>query len=316
MPKLGVMWAFFFSSLSFITFALATPLLDRGSNETTGEPTPLSFATVTATLLGPAKFSRAAYCSPATIKSWSCGLPCDSLNGVTVLQTGGDERFIPFYFIVHDAVDQSLVVAHQGTYADSLLSVLNDLIFLFDDIDTARIPQAAGKGIKVHRGFQQTFQRTADELLAGVKAGLESTGVTKVVVTGHSLGAALATMSAAMIKGAVDPSVEVVVTTFALPRGGNKAWADFLDSDVGVTFVTNQNDPVPILPPLFLGFAHPNGEIHIVDSSQNNLVACPGHDNEHCSTGNSLLHFSVSNHRGPYFADISFGQALCSPPEP
>jgi hypothetical protein len=109
----------------------------------------------------------------------------------------------------------------------------------------------------VHRGFQQTFQRTADDVLAGVKAGLESTGVTKVVVTGHSLGAlhngfvcprsaahhllcigaALATMSAAMIKGAVDPSVEVVVTTFALPRGGNKAWADFLDSDVSLDII-------------------------------------------------------------------------------
>jgi hypothetical protein len=39
-------------------------------------------------------------------------------------------------------------------------------------------------------------------------------------------------MTGAMIKSAVDPSVEVVVTTFGLPRGGNEAWADFLDSNV------------------------------------------------------------------------------------
>lgn len=45
-------------------------------------------------------------------------------------------------------------------------------------------------------------------------------------------GAALATMTGAMIKDAVDPSVNVVVTTYGLPRGGNRAWADFLDSDV------------------------------------------------------------------------------------
>jgi hypothetical protein len=150
-----------------------------------------------------------------------------------------------------------------------------------------------------------------------------------------------------MIKGAVDPSVDVVVTTFGLPRGGNKAWADFLDSNVshhhpstfspdtswaaqvGVTFVTNQNDPVPTVPPLLLGFTHSSGEIHIVDATQQNLVACPGQDNEHCATGNSLFHISIANHlgewrpcflkwliidcsRGPYFDDITFGGAECS----
>jgi hypothetical protein len=50
-------------------------------------------------------------------------------------------------------------------------------------------------------------------------------------------------MTGAMIKSAVDPSVEVVVTTFGLPRGGNKAWADFLDSNVR------------LLPVLFLFFS-------------------------------------------------------------
>jgi hypothetical protein len=41
----------------------------------------------------------------------------------------------------------------------------------------------------VHDGFQQTFERTVDSLLAGVMDGLKSTGVKKIVVTGHSLGA-------------------------------------------------------------------------------------------------------------------------------
>lgn len=42
--------------------------------------------------------------------------------------------------------------------------------------------------IKVHTGFQKTFERTADGMLEAVRAGLESKGVNKVLVTGHSLG--------------------------------------------------------------------------------------------------------------------------------
>ncbi|KAJ7106652.1 alpha/beta-hydrolase [Mycena epipterygia] len=303
-----------FLCLSLFPSALSAPIFGFGSSsdEATGAPTPVSLATVNTTLLRPAQFARAAYCSSSSLTSWGCGLPCQSLSGVTFLQSGGDQGDIPLYFIAHDTVDQSLVVAHEGTDPENILSILNDADFVLENINATRFPQAAGKGIQVHSGFQQTFERTADSLLAGVKAQLASTGVSKVVVTGHSLGAALATMTGAMIKDAVDPSVNVVVTTFGLPRGGNRAWADFLDSDVGVTFVTNQNDPVPTVPPLLLGFAHSSGEIHIVDSSQTNLVACPGQDNEHCATGNSLFHVSVANHLGPYFDNITFGSAVCS----
>jgi hypothetical protein len=69
---------------------------------------------------------------------------------------------------------------------------------------------------------------------------------------------------------------------------------------VGVTFVSNQNDPVPTVPPKFLGFQHTSGEIHIVDDSQTNLIACPGQDNENCATGNNVLDVSVQNHLGAY----------------
>jgi hypothetical protein len=42
--------------------------------------------------------------------------------------------------------------------------------------------------IQVHDGFQKTFERTADGMLEGVRSALASTGVSKVLVTGHSLG--------------------------------------------------------------------------------------------------------------------------------
>ncbi|KAF7288972.1 Lipase-3 domain-containing protein [Mycena indigotica] len=303
--------------LTLLPSALAAPISIFGfqigaGKQGTAAPAPISLATVNATLLRPAQFARAAYCPSASITSWTCGLPCQQLKGVKFLQSGGDQGAVPFYFIAHDTVENTLVVAHEGTDPSKFLSLLNDAEFALTAIDTKRIPNAAGKGIKVHDGFQNTFQRTADGLLAGVQKNLASTGVQKVVVTGHSLGAAIATMTAAMLRAQLPSNIQVATTTFGMPRGGNQAWADYLDSTLGVTFVTNQHDPVPIVPPLLFGFKHPSGEVHIVDSTQQNIVSCPGQDNKQCISANSLLKPSISNHLGPYFNNLSFGGAQCS----
>ncbi|KAJ7643958.1 alpha/beta-hydrolase [Roridomyces roridus] len=310
------------SLLSLLPVALTLPLLgfeharflglgdSTDDNSATDTPTALDLASVNATFLKPALFARVAYCSSASITSWSCGAPCQALKNITFLQSGGDEGAIPLYYIAHDGTDNSLVVAHEGTDPKKLLSILNDAQFGLVALNSSRFPDSVGQNITVHDGFQQTFERTADGLLAGVMSGLASTGATKVFVTGHSLGAALATMTGALIKTNVPSSVPVEITGFGLPRGGNEEWANFLDT-IGVNFMSNQNDPVPTVPPKFLGFQHSSGEAHIIDPSTPNIVSCPGQDNENCATGNSLLDISIPNHLGPYFNGLSFGGSQC-----
>jgi len=304
------------SLLSLLPAALTLPIFGLGdstdSDSATGAPTDLSLSSANSTFLKPALFARVAYCASASITSWTCGPACDALTNVTFLQSGGNEGSIPLYYIAYDGNDQSLVVAHEGTDPKQLLSILNDAEFGLVPLNVSRFPQTAGQNITVHDGFQQTFERTADGLLAGVMSGLASTGAKKVFVTGHSLGAALSTMTGALIKAAVDPSVDVDVTGFGLPRGGNVNWANFLDSSVGVNFMTNQNDPVPTVPPKFLGFQHSSGEAHITDSSTPDILACPGQDNDNCATGNSLIDASIPDHLGPYFNNISFGGSQCT----
>ena len=81
------------------------------------------------------------------------------------------------------------------------------------------------------------------------------------------------------------------------------------------THVTNQNDPVPQVPPQILDFQHPSNEVHITAVDATGKVAtasrCPGQENENCAPGNSLLDASVDNHRGPYFENISMGNKFC-----
>lgn len=69
------------------------------------------------------------------------------------------------------------------------------------------------------------------------------------------------------------------------------------------TYITHKNDPVPLVPPEFIGYVHPSGEVHIVstDAASGNAtetVACPGRENGNCSDGNNLLDVSVDDHLG------------------
>jgi len=295
--------------------SLAAPVVLRDNDSAT---TAVSNTTVTADFLRPALFSRVAYCSSSAVQSFDCGEPCQALgSGVDVLQVGGNDGTVPMYFIAHDTSTNSIVVAHQGTDPSNLLSLLNDAELALVDLNTTTFPAASGKGIQVHDGFQDTFERTSAGVLSGVQSAIASTGATNVLVTGHSLGAAVATLDAMMLIENLDPSIQMTTSVFGLPRVGDQAWADFVDASLGTTLshITNQNDPVPTVPPEFLGFVQPSQEFHITGVNSagqaTGIVACPGQDNENCSTGNNVLDSSISNHLGPYFDDISFGAAAC-----
>ncbi|OBZ74011.1 putative feruloyl esterase A [Grifola frondosa] len=216
---------------------------------------------------------------------------------------------------MYDPQSQTVVVAHQGTDPKELLSILNDAEFAQADANTTLFPQA-GSDVQLHDGFQDTQGRTADIVMSTVQSALSSTGFKRVLVTGHSLGAAIASLDAAMLRMALPSDVEVDSVVFGLPRVGNQPWADLMDKLLpNFTHVTNQDDPVPNVPPQFLSFQHPQGEAHItaVDSSSGDatMVDCPGQENQKCSDGNSLVDTSIPNHLGPYFANVSFGDAQC-----
>ncbi|EIW63608.1 alpha/beta-hydrolase [Trametes versicolor FP-101664 SS1] len=272
-----------------VTLARAAPAPLFGINLGSGDeskvkPTAVSQDDITADILRPALFSRTAYCSAASVTNMSCGAPCDATPNVKVLAAGGDDGAIPGFFIASDPDTQTIVVAHQGTDPNKVLSIANDVEFLQVGANTTLFPQA-GDDVKLHSGFQDTQGRTADIVMATVQSGLASTGFQRVLVTGHSLGAAVASLDAAMLRMALPDDVQVDSVVFGLPRVGNQEWADLFDTLIpNFIHVTNQNDPVPNVPPHALDFEHPSGEVHItsVDDTTGNatMVACSGQENQ------------------------------------
>jgi len=309
-----MVYHFFLTGLMALTAVNAAPLFSGlfGNSDSSSAAAVSTLATSeTDSFVRPARFAQIAYCSAGAVLSWNCGPPCAAAPGIQPIVAGGNDGTIPMYFIAHDPAVNSIIVAHQGTTPQNILSVANDAQILLVGLDSTIFPNT-NSSIKVHDGFQKTFVRTAPEILGNVTSLLESTGAQTIEVIGHSLGAAIAVMDAMMLTQNVDPSVNIVTRVFGLPRGGNQDWANFVDQTLsGLVHIHNKNDPVGTVPPQFLEYRHPSGEAHI--QADNSTLNCAGQENPStgCIDAQDLLDDSVADHLGPYYDGISMGGEFC-----
>lgn len=108
--------------------------------------------------------------------------------------------------------------------------------------------------IKVHSGFLKDYKSLSAVVLKQVAALNKNCPTCRIILTGHSLGGALATIAAAdlIVKG-YTPS-RFTLYTFGSPRVGNTAFMNFFNSKVTDSFrITHANDPVVHVPPRKLG---------------------------------------------------------------
>jgi hypothetical protein len=144
------------------------------------------------------------------------------------------------------ARDGSLaIVAFRGTQPNQPMDLLVDLSF--------RAVSWSGAG-RVHEGFLKAYQ----SLGGGIDAWLQSVRPRRVIVTGHSLGAAMATVMAAL-----RPDARLV--TFGSPLVGD---ADFVRTFEGrdVARYVDCADLVTTVPYEWLGYAHV-GAMRYIDRS-------------------------------------------------
>jgi predicted lipase len=127
---------------------------------------------------------------------------------------------------------------------------------------------------------------------------------TNVTVIGHSLGAALALLDGVSFRLILDPTTNVNVIGYGMPRVGNQDFANLVDTILPgcVKRITNKHDPIPIVPAKAQGYHHVSGEIHIQQTGE--WITCPGQDNAdaRCIVGAvpSIFNAKFSDHSGPY----------------
>ena len=175
------------------------------------------------------------------------GLKCDiqELNGVVIC-------------ILYN--DEFLIISFKGT--SNFKEVISDITFIQVD-DRYCIPG------KFHKGFHDLLfddeTKTAEIIEQKINNILQNSKQTNVYITGHSLGAALATLfftylknSPLSYKGRLDKDVSIDLTTFGSPRVGDKAFAKALEN----TFrVVNGNDIITKVPSVM--FYHCGKCVHV-----------------------------------------------------
>ncbi|CAE6456021.1 unnamed protein product [Rhizoctonia solani] len=192
-----------------------------------------------------ASLASAAYCSTAS--TWTCA-QCKSLPEFVTYATGGDGDAVPKWYVGWWPTQSTVVVGHQGTNPAQLESLLTDAEVVMSSLSSSLFPGVSGS-VKAHDGFMKAQADTATNILAGVKGLLSTHSASKVLVIGHSLGGAIATLDALYFKLNLPSTVSIKAVTFGLPRVGNQDFANLIDSEItDFLHVTNEKDLVPIIP--------------------------------------------------------------------
>lgn len=166
--------------------------------------------------------------------------------------------------------DKAVVVAYRGSQAPTSLDGFKDWL-LTNANNYLIIPEgrigtdfaAAGVGARFHRGFMEALAAVWEPLLKAVTEAMDA-AERPLWITGHSLGGALALLTAWRLNRNFIAVHEVV--TFGAPMVGNDAAARAFEREfAGKIFrYVNLEDPVPLLPSISLvanSYAHCQAEV-------------------------------------------------------
>lgn len=177
---------------------------------------------------------------------------CTNVQSTTITDASG--------FVALDSTTKAIVITFRGSY--SVRNWITDATFTFTD------PKLCD-GCLAELGFWSSWVVVRDSIIETLNHTVSEHPDYEVVVVGHSLGAAVATLAAADIRTKGHPSAKLYA--YASPRVANPALAKHITAQDGNYRFSHIDDPVPKLPLLTMGYVHVSPE-YFISSATNATV--------------------------------------------
>lgn len=193
---------------------------------------------------------------------------CSKENYKTMVLAGPAEGFVVHSTLYHAKSDlqgytgvmpstKTIYVVFRGS--SSLLNWLDDFKFLKTEYLTYPSCQCL-----VHKGFYGASNGLKSQVFESVTFLQKKYGYKDIVVTGHSLGAAIAQLIMMELSLSLPLSGGLYSYNFGQPRIGDAKYAGFvntiIDEDHLLRF-THNKDMVPHVPPVEMGYLHSCREV-------------------------------------------------------
>ncbi|KXN68902.1 alpha/beta-hydrolase, partial [Conidiobolus coronatus NRRL 28638] len=207
-------------------------------------------------------YASAAYCPQAKLTSWNCtncvGYASNSSEVIYFQNAGVDSAG----YIAVNKILKLIVLSYRGT---------NDLSNWLYDTDiklTSAGLSGQSSNAQIHSGFNDMAMSLLSQTTSSLKSAIGKYPDYKVVITGHSLGGAIASLIGFQLGQANVVSWDKLnVITYGQPRIGNPDFATYLNTKPWTfTRVTSYSDLVAISPGISMGFYHNQNNMHINSS--------------------------------------------------
>ncbi|ONK63442.1 uncharacterized protein A4U43_C07F15200 [Asparagus officinalis] len=199
-----------------------------------------------------AEYASAVYVTDLTeLFTWTCSRCTDLTTSFEMIELIVDVQNCLQAFVGVDHNLNSTIIAFRGTQEHSIQNWIEDLFWKQVDLNYDDMPDAM-----VHRGFYLAYHNTTlrPGILSAVQRTKELYGNLPIMVTGHSMGGAMASFCALDLTVNCGES-DVQLMTFGQPRIGNAVFASYFSRLLPKTIrVTHEHDMVPHLPPYYSCF--------------------------------------------------------------
>ncbi|KAL8841755.1 MAG: hypothetical protein Q9170_000788 [Blastenia crenularia] len=202
------------------------------------------------------QYAAATYC-PDNNDSANTTLTCPAKNcplveeagAITLSEFEDTPHFDDTGYIAIDTRNKMIVLAIRGSVSHANWRA---------DWDMIRVRIGFCHDCRVHRGFKNSWEEVKDAVMTNMKKAVQLHPDYRIVVTGHSLGGAVATLAAAELRRIDKHFLQATeLYTFGSPRLANKEAAEWLSQQSRFSWrITNGDDIVPRLPPRAIGYHH------------------------------------------------------------